>query len=428
MSKRLITLLTTMATLAVGVLIGSRIMPVQGQGMSTFSAAAFPNEKGGQDIFGGYDVAPNWPKPISGLPGNEKWTWGAGQGLFAESANRVFLLQRGQLPNIPRPQARRLTDMGPSLTFPIGRLPWRDATSASLPAAGGAGGLAETGVTGFNGVIGVDTLWANCFVVIDANGNILETWSQWDNIFKRPHAVYMNPTDPQKRVYVVDDHQHAIYIFSNDGKQLLQTIGTPSVWGADGTHFNRPTYMDFFPNGSFVVADGYNGNRVAKFDKDGKFLMDWGQRSSATQRGPGYFSNVHGIAVDTQTNRVFVNDRGNKRVQVFDENGKYLDEWSFGGGQVDVHSFIITADRALWAADRGTSKMLKYDLNGKFIYSWGTWGDFPGAFWGVHGIASDPDGNFYTAAVDSGGGQKFIPRAGARPEVLVGKPVARVWK
>lgn len=432
MRKRLIAILTTLATLAVGILIGSRTMSVQGQGMSTFSMAAVPNEKGGQDVFGGYTVAENWPKPISGWPGSQGWTWGAGQGIFAESANRVFLLERGNLPDIPRPQTKRLEEMGPSLTFPIGRLPWRDATSASLPANGGSGALAEGGITNYGGKIGIDVKWQNCFVVIDANGNIVEVWNQWDNIFKRPHAVYMNPYDPQKRVYVVDDHQHAIYIFSNDGKQLLQTIGTPSQWGADDKHFNRPTYMDFFPDGGFVVADGYNGARVAKFDKDGKFLLDWGQRGAGgrgnLETRPGYFNNVHGIAVDTQTNRVFVNDRANKRVQVFDENGKYLDEWSFGGPLVDIHSFIITADHYLWAVDRGTSKMLKYDLNGHFLYSWGTWGAFPGAFWGVHGIASDPDGNFYTAAVDSGGGQKFIPRPGARPEVLVGKPVPRVWK
>jgi DNA-binding beta-propeller fold protein YncE len=137
---------------------------------------------------------------------------------------------------------------------------------------------------------------------------------------------------------------------------------------------------------------------------------------------------VHGVAVDTKTNHVFVNDRGNKRAQVFDENGKYLYEWSFGTGETDIHTFIITADNMLWAFDRGTSKMLKYDLEGHFLYSWGTWGEFPGGFWGVHGITSDPDGNFYTAAVDSGGGQKFTPRPGARPEVLVGKPLPRVWK
>ncbi len=432
MRRRLVTLLTTLATLALGMLIGSRILTVQGQGTSTFTAGAFPNAKGGQDAHGGYEPVVGWPKPISGLPGNEKWTWGAGQGVFAESANRVFILQRGQLPNMPRPAARRYPEVGPSISFPVGRSPFRDATAASLPAAGGAGGLAENGVILFQGTIGVDTLWANCFVVADANGNITETWSQWDNIFKRPHAVYISPYDAEKRVYVVDDHQHAIYVFANDGKRLLQTIGTPSVWGADGTHFNRPTYMDFFPNGSFVVADGYNGNRVAKFDKDNKFLMDWGQRGTPaqgqTEKRPGYFNNVHGVAVDTRTNRVFVNDRNNNRIQVFDENGKYLDEWSFGEEPGDVHSFIITADNFLWAADRGTSKMLKYSLDGKFIYSWGTWGDFPGGMWGVHGLATDPDGNFYTAAVDSGGAQKFRPLPGARADVLVGKPLPRVWK
>jgi hypothetical protein len=433
MRKHVIAVFSILVALAVGIFIGSRAMPVHGQGMSTFSSAAVPNEVGGQDIFGGYTVAENWPKPISQLPGNQGWTWGAGQGVFAESANRVFVLERGNLPDVPRPRSVKLDGLGPSMFYPPGfRLPWRDATSVSLPANGGAGALAEGGITNYSGTVGIDTKWQNCFLVVDANGNITEVWNQWDDIFKRPHAVYISPYDPEKKVYVVDDHQHAIFVFSNDGKKLLQTIGTPSVWGADDKHFNRPTYMDFFPNGSFVVADGYNGTRVVKFDKDGKFLMDWGKRGNGgrgrLETRPGYFNNVHGIAVDTQTNHVFVNDRNNKRAQVFDENGKYLYEWSFGGGEVDIHSFIITRDHYLWAIDRGTSKMLKYDLNGHFLYSWGTWGDFPGGFWGVHGIATDPDGNFYTAAVDSGGAQKFVPRPNARPEVLVGKPVARVWK
>jgi hypothetical protein len=89
-------------------------------------------------------------------------------------------------------------------------------------------------------------------------------------MFKRPHAVYISPYDAQKRVWIVDDHTHAIYIFSNDGKQLLQTIGTPNVPGADATHFNRPTFMAWLPDGTFYVADGYNGTRVAKFDASGR--------------------------------------------------------------------------------------------------------------------------------------------------------------
>jgi DNA-binding beta-propeller fold protein YncE len=354
--------------------------------------------------------------------------------MFAESSNRVFLLERGELPNIPRPQTKQLSDMGPSLSFPIGRLPWRDATSASLPANGGSGQLPEDGQTAFGGKIGIDTLWVNCFVVIDANGNIVETWKQWDNIFKRPHAVYISPYDPEKRVWVVDDYRHAIFVFSNDGKRLLQTIGEPNVHASDDKHFYRPTFIAWLPDGAFFVADGYANTRVVKFDKTGKYLMAWGERGSAGGRGgsldkrPGYFNNVHGVAVDPMTRRVFVNDRGNRRIQVFDENGKYLNEWSVGPAPADIHLFIITADRFLWAADRGSSKMLKYDLDGHFLYSWGTWGDFPGGFWGVHGLSTDQEGNFYVAEVDSGRAQKYRPRKGANPAFLVGKPVTPVWK
>ena len=75
----------------------------------------------------------------------------------------------------------------------------------------------------------------------------------------------------------------------------------------------------------------------------------------------------------------------------------------------------IDSNRNLWAADRGTNKILKYDLDGNFMYPWGTWGDFPGGMWGVHGLSIDQDGNFYVAEVDNGGAQKYRPRPGANP-------------
>ena len=137
---------------------------------------------------------------------------------------------------------------------------------------------------------------------------------------------------------------------------------------------------------------------------------------------------LHGIAVDPQTRQVFVNDRQNHRVQVFDENGEYLREWSFGPPPLEIHLFIITADRYLWAADRGSSKMLNYDLDGNFLYSWDTWGDFPGGMWGVHGLSVDQEGNFYVAEVDSGRARTYRPRPGANPAFLVGKPVYSAWK
>jgi hypothetical protein len=429
MRKHLAMVITIIVVFAIGFLLGNRLTPVQGKEQPGSGFAAIPGQKGGQDTFGPYEPVKDWPKNISTVAGNEKWTWGAGQSVYAESPNRVFLIFRGELPNIKRPETRLIPEFGPSLQFPIGRLPWRDATVAALPGAGGTGQDPADGMKLWKGTLGVDAKWENCLTVADANGNIIERWTQWDKIFKRPHFVAINPYDPQKYVWVVDDHMHAIYKFSHDGKELVQTIGTPTVSGADGTHFNRPTFLAWLPDSTMFVADGYNGTRVAKFDKDGKFLLDWGKKGTApNDKRPSYFNNVHGIAVDPQTRRVFVNDRGNHRVQVFDENGKYLYEWSFGGEPSDIHLLYMGADRNLWAYDRGTSKMLKYDLEGHFLYSWGTWGDFAGGFWGVHGFSVDQEGNFYVAEVDNGRVQKFRPRQGANAAFLIGKPVYSAWK
>ena len=436
--RRVSSLAAAGAVLAAIYLTGHQWVSAQQRGADSANAvtrvAAIPSEKGGQDIFGAYEVVPGWPKKLSTIPGHGPWTFGAGQSVFAESPDRIYVVQRGELPDIPRPMTRKLSDLAPSIAFPIGRLPWRDATAASPPSNGGSGQLAEGGMDAWakNNKMGVDARWEHCVLVFDGQGNLLpETanWMQWDASLQRPHFIAISPYDAQKSVWLIDDHKHVIYKFSNDGKTKLLTVGTYGVPGADATHFNRPTYMDWLPDGSFVVADGYNGTRVAKFDKDGKFLMAWGEKgSNQNDTRPGYFNNVHGIAVDPKTRRIFVNDRGNHRVQVFDDNGKFLDSWRFGDPPSDVHMFNITSDSFLWAADRGTNRILKYDLNGNFMYSWGTWGDFPGGMWGVHGMSVDQEGNFYVAEVDNGGAQKYKPRAGANPAFLVGKPVRSAWK
>lgn len=429
MRKAVLTLIAVGFGCVIGFLFGSKVTTVQGKSVPGAGFAAIPGTVGGQDPFGAYDVVKDWPENIDTLPGNEHWTWGAGQSIYAENPNRIYLLFRGELPNIKRPATRLLPDFGPSLQFPIGRLPWRDATVSALPGAGGSGQDPEDGPKLWKGTVGVDAKWEHCLTVVDGQGKILETWTQWDKIFKRPHFITINPYDPEKHIWVVDDHMHAIYKFTHDGKELVQTLGTPTVKGADGTHFNRPTYIAWLPDSTMFVADGYNGTRVAKFDKDGKFLMDWGQKGTPpNDKRPGYFNNVHGLAVDPVTRHVFVNDRGNHRIQVFDENGKFLYSWSLGEEPSDVHLIYIGADRTLWAFDRGTSKMLKYDLQGHLLYAFGTWGDFPGGFWGVHGFSVDQEGNFYVAEVDNGRVQKFTPRAGANPEFLVSKPVYSAWK
>jgi len=291
MNKRVIVVLATVVIVVL--MFVNRQKTVEAQAKPGMGFAAVPGAVGGQDIFGAYDVAKEWPKDISTVPGNEKWTYGAGQGVYAENPNRVFMLFRGELPKIPRPPTKLLPEFGPSIQFPIGRLPWRDATVSALPGAGGTGQDPDDGPKLWKGTVGIDAKWENCIVVADANGNIVERWTQWDKILKRPHFVAISPYDPGKYVWIVDDHMHAIYRFSHDGKQLLQTIGTPTVKSADGTHFNRPTFLNWLPDGTLFVADGYNGTRVAKFDKNGKFLMDWGMKGTPPHdKRPGYFNNA----------------------------------------------------------------------------------------------------------------------------------------
>src|SRR5262249_42152638 len=131
------------ACVAIGCVIGflaaSKPATVQAVNTPGTGFAAVPGALGGQDISGPYDVVKGWPKDIGTLPGNEKWTWGAGQSIYAESPNRIFLLFRGELPNIPRPETRLLPEFGPSVQFPIGRLPVRDATTSALPGGGASG-------------------------------------------------------------------------------------------------------------------------------------------------------------------------------------------------------------------------------------------------------------------------------------------------
>ena len=95
--------------LAAGLMLGNREMSSDGAtGDATMSSAfaAVPGAVGAEDVSGPYDTA-DWPKDVSTLPGHEDWTWGAAQGIFAESPNRVYLLARGELPNIPRPPVTR---------------------------------------------------------------------------------------------------------------------------------------------------------------------------------------------------------------------------------------------------------------------------------------------------------------------------------
>src|SRR5215510_8780065 len=152
------------------------LFPIQAQTRGA-SAAAVTSAIGSLEPTGPYEVVPNWPKDLSTTPGNEKWTFGAGQGVFAESPDRVYYIQRGSLPVIP-PQGRggagiSADQVAPNLSFPVAGM-WRNATQASPPGALFRPGTEQPGDDSDRGKNGVDFLWANCILVINRNGDIIE--------------------------------------------------------------------------------------------------------------------------------------------------------------------------------------------------------------------------------------------------------------
>ena len=166
--------------------------------------------------------------------------------------------------------------------------------------------------------------------VVDRDGKMVQWWPQHDKLFEAPcgrgpHKIKMSPYDPEKHVWVFDDQLHVIHKFTYDGK-LVMTLGTKGQRGRDaGKLFDRPTDIAWLPDGTFFISDGYGGTRVAKFDKDGKFLMDWGTPPKDPKNpGPNEWNTVHSIAISADR-KLYVVDRGHRRIQVFDENGKFLD-------------------------------------------------------------------------------------------------------
>ena len=252
--------------------------------------------------------------------------------------------------------------------------------------------------------------WDHIVNIVDRNGRLVESWEQHNKLFVRPHRVLVSPYDAERHVWLVDDGAHAIYKFTRDGKQLVMTLGTPRVPGNDETHFARPTDVAFLPDGTFFVSDGYTNTRVVKFDRNGKYLTTWGMRGTPpNETRPYYMNTVHAVVTDKQR-RVYISDRANHRIQIFDENGKFLDAWP----NVPLpYSLLMTDDQFLWSASGETQKFTKYDLNGRLLAAWGTFGAFPGGFWGVHQFHVDSEGSLYTADVHVGRPAE-VPSSGRR--------------
>jgi DNA-binding beta-propeller fold protein YncE len=191
--------------------------------------------------------------------------------------------------------------------------------------------------------------------------------------------------DPQGNIWVVDAAGHVIYKMNPAGKEIMR-LGTRGAAGADSSHFNLPTDIGFAPNGDLYVTDGYGGARVVKFSREGKFLLEWGKRGT----GPGEFGLPHNVVVDAQ-GVVYVTDRDNQRIQVFDASGKFLSEWKGTGG---VSGLAMTKD------GRMVTGAVIRDLKGNVVTKLPDAGS-------AHGAAVDDAGNIYLAQL-TGVVQKYV--------------------
>jgi NHL repeat-containing protein len=158
----------------------------------------------------------------------------------------------------------------------------------------------------------------------DADGRLLRSWGS--GLFIFPHGATV---DPQGNLWVTDARGengkgHQVFKFDPNGK-ILMTLGKAGVSGSGPDLFDQPTDVVVAPSGDVFVTDSHrNGtnNRVVKLTSDGRFVKEWGAKGS----GRGQFSEPHTIAIDSR-GRLFVGDRENNRIQIFDQNGVYLDEW-----------------------------------------------------------------------------------------------------
>ncbi len=356
---------------------------------------------------GSYDVVLNWPRPLPDAFAGEHdgWTWGSGAAVFAESADKVWVAQRAEI------------------ELPPGAEPWicacllnpRRTNTGRRPYAGEARDY--------------DMRRHHIVFAVDRSGETIEEWLQWDEflapstgIARGPHKLLINPYDAERHIWIVDDDLHVINIFTNDGSRLVRTLGERGVPGRGPNNFNRPTDIAWLPDGTFFVADGYAGTRVAKYDSDFNFLTDWGQPPvDPDNPGPYEFWSVHSIGI-SRDRRLFVTDREHSRMQVFDENGNFLDMWPTGYESA-VLTHIVTEDDYVWVADWNTDTIIKFDLEGRYQLAMGGTGPEPGRFDGVHQIHVDEEGNLYVTEVSNDRSQMFRPRAGADPETLIHRRV-----
>ena len=239
-------------------------------------------------------------------------------------------------------------------------------------------------------------------MVFDKNGTFLKSWGE--GIFSRPHGLSKGPDNT---IYCTDDGDHSVRQCTLDGK-ILMTIGNPGNSSSlfSGEPFNRCTHTATDPDsGEIFVTDGYGNSKIHKYTPDGKLIKSWGEPGT----GEGEFNIIHNIASDNN-GYLYVCDRENHRIQVFDRNGRFEDAWS------NVHrpcAIYIDNDQRVYVAELGYGNNVSKDVpnigprisvlnqNGKVLERIGHlgYGFDTGQFAAPHGLCLDSDLSIYVAEV-----------------------------
>ncbi len=248
--------------------------------------------------------------------------------------------------------------------------------------------------------------------VYNVDGGFVRKWEK--TIVAEPHHLRI---DPVGNIWLTDIGLHVVHQFSPDGK-LLKTLGVSGQPGEDDMHFNAPTDVAVSPEGDAFISDGYGNRRIVHYDKDGKFVKTWG--TFGTQ--PGQFVVPHSIVMDAQ-GRLYVADRSGGRIQIFSQEGKFIDQWDqvmmpWGLTVTDSGDVWACGSTPYWWKRNGefpTVKdqvLVRFGSDGRVRQIWavplGKEGQTrPGDFNGIHCIAQDDYGNLYVGDVFGNRAQKL---------------------
>ena len=244
-----------------------------------------------------------------------------------------------------------------------------------------------------------------------ASGRVIDSLGA--NLFRNPHGIAVDADD---NIWIADNNLHQVFKLSPSG-EVLMTLGEAGVRGADATHFSGVTDVAVAPDGSIYVTDGYGNNRLVKFSPRGEVLFEVGGAEPGD--GPGQFRLPHGVTLDA-AGRVYVADRSNVRIQIFEPDGTFITQWTSEalgrpwGLEVAADGFLYVVDGGdYWLTrqllserpdtlPRDRARVHRMDLDGNILDTFGAYGQYAGQMIWPHDVAVDRTGGIYVAEVHQG--------------------------